>query len=99
MLFNRFVNEQARKALDFNPDTYRRLRLRALEMFVNEELKFEHLSNAPFNVYQFLQDLKENSKFEPHVELTRLILRGFEMFVKLLKRHKTCKYFDFSPTI
>ena len=102
VLFNHlnwFVNEQARKALDFNPDTYRRLRLRALEMFVKrEELKFEHLSNAPFNVYQFLQDMKETSKFEPHAEVTRLILRGFEVFIKVCERHTTCNLFKFTPT-
>ena len=75
----------------------RKLCLRHLDMIVrHEQLKLESCNNALFQVQNFTYLICSFSDLS--IEFFKLIMKGFEVFVKLQERHSTCSYFKTDPT-
>ena len=74
-----------------------KLSLKCLDMFVTrEQMKLKYCKNAVFDVSAFNTVIGRISK--PSFELCKVILKGFEVFVKLQERHTTCTFFKTEPT-
>ena len=74
-----------------------KLCLKCLEMFVRrEQMKLKYCKNAVFDVTAFNTLIGRISK--PSFELCKVILKGFEVCVKLQERHTTCTFFKTDPT-
>ena len=83
--------------LFFKCNMSRKLRLRCLEMFVRrEQMKLKYCKNAVFDVTSFNAAIIRIS--EPSYELCKVILKGFEVCVKLQERHTICTFFKTEPT-